>query len=282
VGTGAQVLVAGFVVSGSGTKQVLVRGDGPVLTGFNVAGALAHPQLALFDNTGKVIATNTGWGNASVLGASSVAAAINAATTNVFDQVYAFDLPTGSADSAMLAGLPSAAYTAEISGVGNTTGVALAELYDADTGTPTAHLINLSARAFVNTGSGVLVAGFVISGSGSETVMIRGIGPTLGLAPFNLTGALAAPQLTLYDSTGAVIATNTGWSTAPVAGASSVAAGVQAATAPIMASLYAFSLQSGSADCAMVVTLPPGGYTAQVSGLNNTTGVGLVEVYDVP
>jgi hypothetical protein len=140
----------------------------------------------------------------------------------------------------------------------------------------------LSARAFVNTGSGVLVAGFVISGTGSETVLIRGVGPTLGQAPFNLPGALAVPQLTLYDGTATVIAANTGWSTAPSVGTSTVAAGVQAATAPLMASLYAFSLPSGSADCAMVVTLPPGAYTAQVSGVGGTTGVGLVEVYDVP
>jgi hypothetical protein len=261
---------------------VLIRGDGPTLTGFHVSGVLAQPLLSLFDNTGVGIATNTGWGNQSVSGSSTVAAIIGAATTNVFDQVYAFDLPVGSADSAMLAGLPSAAYTAEINGVGNTTGVALAELYDADTGTPTAHLINLSARAFVNTGSGVLVAGFVINGTSSETVLIRGIGPTLGKAPFNVPGTLAVPQLTLYDHTGAVIAANAGWSTAPVAGASTVSAGIQAATAPLMASLYAFSLTSGSADCAIVVTLPPGAYTAQVSGVGSTTGVGLVEVYDVP
>ncbi len=282
VGTGAQVLVAGFVVAGNGTKQVLVRGDGPALTTFNVTGVLAHPLLSLFDNTSAVIATNTGWSTTPVNGASAVAAIIAEATTNAFNQVYAFTLPVGSADSAMLAGLPSAAYTAEINGVGNTTGVALAELYDADTGTPTAHLINLSARAFVNTGSGVLVAGFVISGSSSETVLIRGIGPALGLPPFNLPGVLAAPQLALYDSTGAVIAANTGWSTASLVGASSVPAGVQAATTAIMNSLYAFSLAANSPDCAMIVTLPPGAYTAQVSGVGSTTGVGLVEVYDVP
>jgi hypothetical protein len=282
VGTGAQVLVAGFVVAGAGTKQVLIRGDGPALSTFNVAGVLAQPLLSLFDNTSTVIATNAGWSNAAVLGSSSVAATIAPATTNVFNQVYAFTLPTGSADSAMLAGLPPAAYTAEISGVGNTTGVALAELYDADSGTPTAHLVNLSARAFVNTGSGVLVAGFVVNGTGSETVLIRGIGPALGLAPFNLPGALALPQLTLFDSTGAVIATNAGWSTAPAGGASAVPAGIQPATAPLMSALYAFSLPANSADCAMVITLPAGAYTAQVSGEGGTTGVGLVEVYDVP
>ncbi len=283
VGTGAQVLVAGFVVGGNGTKQVLVRADGPVLNSFHITGTLANPLLSLFDNAGNVIATDAGWGNATVPGNSTVAAIISAATTNVFNQVYAFGLPAGSADSAMVAALPSAAYTAEISGTGNSpTGVALAELYDADTGTPTAHLINLSARAFVNTGSGVLVAGFVISGSGSETVLIRGVGPTLGLAPFNLPGALAAPQLTLFDANGAIIATNAGWSTAPAVGPSTIAAGVQTATTTVMNNLYAFSLAPDSADCAMVVTLPAGAYTAQVSGIGGTTGVGLVEVYDVP
>ncbi len=282
VGTGAQVLIAGFVVGGTGAKQVLMRGDGPILTKYSVSGVLATPQLSLFDNTSAVIATNTGWSNPSVRGGSTVAATIAAATTNVFNQVYAFTLPTGSADSALVAGLPSAAYTVEVSGVGSTTGVALAELYDADTGTPTAHLINLSARAFVNTGSGVLVAGFVISGTSSETILIRGVGPALGQAPFNLPGVLATPQLTLFDSTDAVVATNTGWSNAPVTGPSTVAAGIQTATATVMSSLYAFSLTAGSPDCALVVTLPPGAYTAQVSGLNATTGVGLVEIYDVP
>ncbi len=280
VGAGSQVLVVGFVVAGANAKQVLIRGIGPTLNTFSVAGVLAQPLLTLFDSTSAVIATNTGWGNPSVTGGSDSGASVQPATSQAFNQVYAFSLPAGSADGAMLATLPAAAYTAQVSGLNGTTGVALAELYDADSGVPTSHLSNLSARAWVNTGSGVLVAGFVVAGTSSETILIRGIGPAL--TPFGIAGALATPQLALFDSTGAAVATNTGWGGAPLPGSSTVPAGIQAATQPIMDGVYAFVLPIGSADCAMVVTLPPGAYTAQVSGLNQTTGVALVEIYDVP
>ena len=280
VGTGSQVLVAGFVVSGSGSKQLLIRGAGPTLAQYSVAGPLANPQLSLYDSTSAVIATDIGWGNASTKGPSTVSATIQAATSALFNQVYAFLFSTGSADCAMSAGLPVSQYTAQVSGVGGTTGVALAELYDADTGTPSSHLINISARAYVGTGSQVLVAGFVITGTTPETVLIRGVGPTE--AQYGVAGSLAAPQLALYDSSSAIIATNAGWGNGPVAGPSTVSAGLQPATSAVFSSVYAFGLASGSADCAMVVTLPPGSYTAQVSGVGSTTGVALIEVYNLP
>jgi subtilase family serine protease len=177
--------------------------------------------------------------------------------------------------------LPST-YQWQLNGVkiSGATGVALAELYDADTGTPSSHLINISARAYVGTGSQVLVAGFVITGTTPETVLIRGVGPTE--AQYGVAGSLAAPQLALYDSSGAIIATNAGWGNGPVAGPSTVSAGLQPATSAVFSSVYAFGLASGSADCAMVVTLPPGSYTAQVSGVGSTTGIALIEVYNLP
>ena len=104
----------------------------------------------------------------------------------------------------------------------------------------------------------------------------------VNLSEYSVSGALAAPQLTLFDSSDNVIAINTGWENAPVLGYSAVQAGVQAATASVMRSVYAFSLPAGSTDCAMVVTLPPGAYTAQVRGVNGSTGVALAEVYDIP
>jgi sugar lactone lactonase YvrE len=280
VGTGSQILVAGFVARGPSPKQILIRGDGPALSQFQVAGVLANPQLALFDSTPAIIATNTGWNNASSAGTSTVSAVFQPATTGAFDQVSAFLVPAGSADCAMLALLPSGAYTAQVSGVGNTAGVALAEVYDADTGTPASHLINLSARAFVGTGSQVLIGGFNIYGGSSETVLIRGIGPAL--SQFGVTGVLVSPQLTLYDSAGNVVATNAGWGSVPVPGNSTVQAGLQAATAAVMSSVNAFALMRGLPDCAMVATLPPGSYTAEVSGVGGVTGVALVEVYDIP
>ncbi|MGD1030252.1 MAG: protease pro-enzyme activation domain-containing protein [Opitutaceae bacterium] len=283
-GSGSQVLVAGFSISGSGSKNLLIRGVGPTLSQFGVSGVLANPQLALFDSSDSIVATNIGWGNAPVRGSSTAQAAIGPATSAVFSQVYAYPFPSGSADCAMLAGLPPASYTAQVSGVGNTTGVALAELFDADTGTPTSRLVNISARANASSASQILIAGFVIdgpsSGSTSDTVLIRAVGPTLSQQ--GISGPLAAPELDLYDSNGAIIATNIGWGNPPTTGPSTIAAGVEGATAAIFSQVFAYPLPAGSADCAMVVTLPPGSYTAQVKGVNGASGVALVEVYSVP
>jgi hypothetical protein len=171
-------------------------------------------------------------------------------------------------------------------GLNNTTGIALIEAYDYDsyTGTPASNLINISTRAFVGTGNDVLVAGFWTIGSTSQTLLIRAVGPGLAASDPALSGlTLVTPTLTLYDSSGKIIATNTGWGNAPVAGNSTVAAGIQPATTAIMNSVYASSIAAGSTDCAMVVTLPSNaGYTVQVNGVNSTTGVALVEVYNVP
>jgi hypothetical protein len=116
-------------VTGPTTEMVLIRGDGPVLSQFGITGSLASPLLTLHDSAGKPIATNTGWGNASVLGSSPVEATIQTATPANFVSVGAFALPTGSADSAFVAILPPGSYTAEVSGVGSATGVGLVEVY---------------------------------------------------------------------------------------------------------------------------------------------------------
>jgi len=279
VGSGPQVLVVGYVVGGSGSTQSLLRAVGPTLSQYGITWFLGSPQLALYDSSGATIATNAGWGNAPVAGTSAVHGTIQAADASTFSMVDAFSLPTGSLDSALVSILPAATYTAQISGVGNTTGVALAELYGLDSSTPTARFVNLSARAFVGADSQALVAGFVISGTGLETVLIRAIGPTL--SQYSVTGVLAAPQLTLYDSSNTIIATNTGWGSTSTKGPSTTQSTIQPTTNGIFSQLYAFPLPLGSADCAMIVTLPPGSYTAQVTGVNNTTGVGLVEVYEV-
>ena len=141
-------------------------------------------------------------------------------------------------------------------------------------------LINLSSRGSVGAGAPVMVAGFTVGSGGAATVVIRGVGPTL--SQYGVSGALASPRLDLYDSTGAIIATDIGWGNSPSLGPSTVAFTIQAATAAEFSEVYAFPLPAGSADCAMLATLPPGSYTAQVSGLNGSTGVGLVEVYQIP
>jgi len=254
VGTGANSVIVGFFISGSGSKQLLVRGVGPTLATFGVTGVLANPQLTLANQaSGAVIATDTAWGG-------------GAALANVFASVGAFALPADSADSALFVSPTGGAYTAQISGVGGTTGVALAELYDADAGDPPTRLTNASARALSQPGSAVLTAGFVIGGTGTDTLLIRGIGP--GLTQFGVGGVLATPQVLLFDSTGASIGSNTGW-------------GGGGTLAAAFAQVGAFALAPASADSAMLVTLSAGNYTVEVAGTNGSSGVALVEIYEM-
>jgi hypothetical protein len=257
VGTGGNILIVGFAVGGTGTEPLLARASGPALAAFNVAGALPDPQLQLF-SASTVLATNNGWaGNATIAADASQVGA------------FAWTSPT-SHDSAIAMPLAAGSYTAQVSGQSNDTGVSLAEIYDATTTsftTSTPHLVNLSARVMVGTGGNILIAGFVIGGTTATTVLIRASGPAL--AAFGVAGALADPELTLSNSS-TTLATNNGWGGDPQV----------AATA---ASVGAFSWGgSATADSALLVTLPPGAYTAQVAGASGDTGISLVEVYQVP
>ena len=254
VGTGGNILIAGFVVQGVGNKEVLIRGIGPTLGQFGVDQALSQPHLDLIGAAGNTLASNSVWGGGTAL-------------SQAIAEVGGFPLAPASKDSVLLTPLPPAAYTAQLSGLAGTTGVGLAEIYDADTGSPTTRLVNISARASVGTGSNVLIAGFVISGNTPEKVLIRGIGPTLG--QFGVSGSLATPLLVLYDSDNNTLLSNSGW-------------GGDANLTQAFAQVGAFPLASGAADAAIVVTLPPGAYTAEVSGVNGSTGVGLAEIYEVP
>jgi len=237
---------------------------------FNVSGALALPQLTLVDTaTTSTVTTGMAWGGSPALSAD-------------FTQVGAFPLPAGSADAAVEEALPAGSYTSEIAGIGSTTGVALAEIYDADPGSAATRLVNLSARANVGTGADILIAGFVVQGTQAAQVLLRGVGPTLGAAPFSVPGVLAQPFIGLYDSTSTLISSNSGWGNAPVAGPSAVRATVRGATASDMSGVGAFALASGSADSAMVATLPAGSYTLELSGVNAATGVALAEIYLLP
>lgn len=256
VGTGDQVLIAGFVVAGS--KPLLVRGVGPSLAQFAVTGLLGDPQLAIYTGS-SVIASNDNWG--------SVAASPQLAS--IFPQTGAFALPDGSKDAALLTTIDAGAHTAVISGTANATGVALVEVYDANISDASAHIVNISARAQVATGDGILIAGFIVAGDAPKTLLIRGIGPAL--AQFGISGALADPQLALYSGS-TVVASNDNWGSA--ASSSQLAA--------TFSQVGAFALADGSKDAALLVTLQPGSYTAQVAGINATSGIGLVEVYEVP
>jgi sugar lactone lactonase YvrE len=282
VGAGANIAIAGIHIDGPATefKQLLIRGVGPALTQFDVGGALAAPTVSLYDSSGNVMASNTGWGNAPVAGDSSVKAAFGQATAVGMGSVGAFGLPAGSADCAMVAYLPPGNYTAMLTGLNGTTGIGLVEVYEANTSDP-AVMTNISTRAEVGAGASTLIAGFVVSGAQAATVLVRGVGPTLKGPPYNVPGTLAQPVVSVYDNTTALIAVNQGWGNKPAAGASTVGATFRAATAADMSAAGAFPLASGSLDSALVLTLPPGSYSAQITSADGTTGVALAEVYQV-
>jgi kumamolisin len=279
VQTGQNIVIGGFVIGGSGaSKSVLVRSVGPGLTTYGVTGVLNQPSVSVYDSSGLVIATDTGWSNAPVAGNSAVAATFRQATTADMNSAGAFPLNAGSADSAIVLTLPPGAYSAQASGVGGTSGVALTEVYDLSPGTPQT-LVNIAARCFVGTGSSIAISGMVISGNTPAQVLIRGVGPAL--TSFGISGALAQPSITLEDSTGTNIVSDTGWGNPLVVGTSTVAASYRLATAADMTKAGAFSLNPGSADSAMVVTLPPGTYTVELSGVGSSTGTGLAEIYQL-
>ncbi|MBL9202273.1 MAG: hypothetical protein JNL39_17310, partial [Opitutaceae bacterium] len=266
VGAGANAPIAGFVIGPGAIKTVLVRAAGPALAAapFNVPGTLADPVLTLLgpNSSTLVAASNDNW------------AAADAAS---FAALGAFPLPAGSRDAAIVATLAPGAYTAQITGAGGGTGVALVEVYDADAISPVAapgtpgRLINTSVRAVVGTGAGILIPGLVVGPGAAKQVLIRAVGPTLGAAPFNVPGVLAQPVVTLFSGAQAV-ATNSAWNAAPNA----------AAVRDTARAVGAFALAENSRDAALLVTLAPGPYTIQVAGANATAGVALVEVYEVP
>ena len=270
VGTGSNILIGGFAVGGSGSKQLLIRGAGPALSAFFGSASLATPQLTILNTGGSVIASNTAWASAPTAGPSVASfSPMHAASATFMNNLGAYQYQAGSLDTALVATAPTGNATTQISGVGGATGIALVEFYDGDAGPPPARLVNISARANVGTGNNILIGGFAIGGTAAETVMIRAIGPTLGDPAIGLTGVLAQPVLTLFQG-GTVLYSNTGW-------------GGDAAIASLFNTIGAYNpLDSGNQDSILLVTLPPGNYTAQVSGLNNGTGIALCEVYDVP
>ena len=258
-GPGTQGLIMGFVVAGD-EKRLLVRGVGPGLVPYGVVNVLADPLLTVFGPAG-VLATNDDWQTTAAGQADGIFIAATAA------RVGAFALPNGSRDSALLAMFGGGAQTASIVRPNGTTGIALTEIYDADL-TSRARLINVSARMNVTTGEGALIAGFVIAGDAPKTVLIRGVGPTL--SAFAVTGVLADPAIAVFAGATA-IASNDNWTN----GLSSAA---QITTAS--AEVGAFALVAGSRDAALLITLQPGNYTVHVTGVGNTTGIALIEIYD--
>ncbi|MBE2215878.1 MAG: hypothetical protein IAE82_18540 [Opitutaceae bacterium] len=262
---GENQLIPGFVLSGAGTKRVLIRGVGPSLTRFGVSGVLVDPRIEVKRGSATV-AENDDWEtNANRDDLVAVSRTLGA-----------FSLTAGSRDSALLLDLPPGEYTVPTPGVAGATGVALVELYDADADTPTVNLVNMSNRGFVGTGDNIMIPGVVISEHGSRTLLVRAVGPRL--SRFGVAGVLADPRLTIYrrvpgnPPVDEIIHTNDNWGDAANA----------ATTAQVATQVSAFGLDAGSKDAALVVTLKPGLYTVQATGVGDSTGVALVEVYLVP
>ncbi|HEY1108139.1 MAG TPA: hypothetical protein VGE76_05895, partial [Opitutaceae bacterium] len=255
-GTGADTLIVGFSVSGTGTKPLLIRGVGPTLQSFGVAGAHGDPRVDLYSGAQRRLQGNDDW---------------PAVDSALFDRLGAFRLTAGSYDASLnLPELAAGTYSAQISGTGSATGIVLAEIYDATPGAvftaARPRLVNVSARTRSGTGAEVLIAGFVIAGPTPKRVLIRAIGPTLGV--FGVTGVLADPRLDLYRGE-TRIGENDNW-------------GGTEALRTAFASVGAFALENTARDAALVVSLDPGNYTAQISGVGGTAGVALVEIYEAP
>jgi CSLREA domain-containing protein len=243
VQTGDNVMIGGFIITGSGPIRVIVRAIGPSLVNHGITNPLQNPTLELHDHTGAVIAFNDNW-----MSAPNKQEIINSGLA-----------PTNNLESAILMSLSPGNYTAIVRGVNNGTGVALVEAYDLD---PTAgsKLGNISTRALVQTGNNVMIGGLIVTGRDAANVIVRAIGPSL--ARFGITNALQDPTLELHDDTGAVIGFNDNWRDSQ------------------QAEIEATGLApSNNKESAIVRTLAPGNYTAIVRGKNNTIGVALVEVY---
>jgi len=250
VQTADNVGIGGFVINGTDPKEIILRAIGPSLTALGVPGALQDPTLELHDSTGAMIAFDDNWKDTqqSVIQATGLA-------------------PADDRESAIVQTLAPAAYTAIVRGSGGTSGVALVEAYDLDANA-NSKLANISTRGFVGAGDNVMIGGFIVrgglgvNGAGSEEVVVRGIGPSLTQA--GVPNALQDPTLDLHDGNGAIIASNDNWKDTQ------------------QLEIEATGLApNDDRESAILATLVQGNYTAILRGKNNTTGVGLVEVYKV-
>lgn len=256
-------LAAGFITTGNASKNLLLRGIGPALQNFNITDYLTEPSLTLYSGQTQQFELTAGW---------------NSNLASTFSALGAFSFTAGSLDQAAEQEFAPGRYSAYVGSQNSQDAIAMVEIWDADSNAPADRLINISASCSTGSGAANLVGGFVVRGQMPEEVLIRAVGP--GLAPLGVTGTLAQPVLQVYDQSNTLIASNQGWQTNPTPGTSTVSAAIGAATANIMQSVGAFSLTSG--DCALLLTLPPGQYTATVSSANGGTGVAMVEIYEVP
>jgi hypothetical protein len=247
VQVGDNVGIGGFIITGSSPKHVLLRAIGPSLTRFNITDVLLDPVLELHGTGTFTTRINDNWRDTQETAIQATGLA-----------------PTEEAESAIDATLPPGSYTAVVRGKNNTSGVALIELYDLDQ--PSGKLSNLSTRAFVSTGDNIVIAGVILSdGNLDDRIVLRGIGPSLAPGSFPASVVLADPTLELRDENGTLVMADNDWQDDPAQAAELTLSGL----AP-----------SNNREAAIAVTLPPGFYTVLMAGLNNGTGIGLVEIYD--
>ncbi len=258
IGPGEQTLIAGFAITGERPRQVLVRAVGPTLSKFSVADALPDPRLTLERVAGplgfNVVFSQDGWEALDGNGTASAA-------------VGAFALDPGSKDNLGVPTLKPGAYTVQLTSASGQTGSALLEIYEYDNNA--ARMLNVSSRARVSPDAAV-ISGLSIQGPVPKRVLVRAAGPAL--AAFGVTGPLSNPRLTLRDAGGSTVAANDDWGSA----------GNPDAVREAMTQLGAFPFATGSRDAALLITLPPGGYTAVVEGAPGEAGVALIEVYELP
>lgn len=238
VGGGDNVLIAGFIITGSQPKKVIIRAGGPLLP---VKENLADPTLELHDSSGGIVAANDNWRDTQE-------EALKATTIP----------PSNDYESSIVQSLQPGAYTAIVAGKGGTTGVGLVEVYDLDL-TVDSKLANISTRGGVDQGDNVLIAGTIILGNGPTTVLFRALGPSTGIP-----NRLLDPTLELHDGQGGIVATNDNWQ-------DSQEEAIKQTTIP----------PSDPKESAILQSLTPGAYTAIVRGKNNTTGVAVIEAYQI-
>src|SRR5207302_452329 len=263
VQTGDNVMIGGFIVQGTTPKRVIIRAIGPELSQYGVPNPLTDPTLELHDGTGALIASNDNWQTTIIGGIIT--------QDQVHDIQNSGHTPGDSRESAIIANLPAGNYTAIVHGVSSTTGVALVEVYDLSTADVDSILGNISTRSFVQTGDNVMIGGFIVQGTTPKSVILRAIGPEL--SQYGVPNPLTDPTLELHDGNGALIASNDNWQTTIIGGIIT-----QDQVQDIHNSGHA---PGDSSESAIIANLPAGNYTAIVRGVSNTTGVALVEVYDL-
>jgi arylsulfate sulfotransferase len=244
VSTGDNVLIGGFIITGTDPKTIVLRALGPSLSGFGLSGVLSDPVLSVYNSSRTLIATNDNWQS----------------DPNHFVVESNGLTPANLAESATAQTLAPGAYTVMVRGKDPTSGIGLVELYDLSP-LSNSKLGNMSTRGSVGTVDNVLISGFIVGDVDSATVVVRALGPSL--ASYGVSGVLSDPTLTIYDSSGTAIATNDNW---------------QDNVNAIDIQKNGLAPPNPS-ESALVLRLPGGAYTAIVRGANGGTGIGLAEVY---